>query len=147
MKRVLLGLVVVGVCLGGGIAGCAVNMTSGEEITPTKLATIAKGKTTRSEVDSTFGQPSSTTMLPDGAVRAVYMYSEHKTAMDPSTYIPIANMFYSGSTTKMYMQGLTVTYSSAGIVQDYVYTEHGQGSHHEQGMGLGGARVTPVSPR
>lgn len=146
MKRILW-MAVVGVfLLSCGLAGCAINTTIGEEITPNKLATITKGKTTRSEIEAAFGQPSSMTLVPDGTFRAMYIYSEDKRSMNPSGFIPIVGMFNSGATQKNYMQGLTITYSSSGVVQDYAYMEHGQGSHIQNSV-LSGAKMTPVSPR
>jgi hypothetical protein len=60
------------------IAGCAVNVTHGTEISGAKLDALKIGTTTKDEVVSAFGKPGATRLLPDGRTLMVYVFSRSR---------------------------------------------------------------------
>ena len=56
---------------------------------------LIKGKTTRAEVEETFGEPSDTDVLHDGRIKCVYTHVKHSSMA--RNYIPVVNWFSSGT--------------------------------------------------
>jgi hypothetical protein len=125
MKRVLLGLVVVGVFVSGGLVGCAGSTVKvGSEISSANVDKIVKGKTTKGEILQTFGQPASITRTPyNGGETLGYAYTQGGTAINPAKYIPYAGLLVP-TTGKTTTQMLNIDISKDGIVDDYNFSEH-----------------------
>jgi len=113
------------------LSGCA---SMGTKIDRGTVQAIERGKTTRTQLETSVGVPLTTNIMPDGKRMAFYLYSESK--MDPSIAIPFVGPFF--SQTKTRQQNLQVIYTKDGVVDDYEFTDQ---TNLTQGT-LGAARHT-----
>jgi len=117
MTKRYYGLLVAGFVSIALLAGCA--STGNESIRHESGATIknkvVEGKTTKADIQSMFGAPTSTSFTDSGL--EVWTYDFTKLSADAVSYIPVVNWFGSSATgTK---KSLVVMYDSKDIVQRY----------------------------
>jgi outer membrane protein assembly factor BamE (lipoprotein component of BamABCDE complex) len=110
-------LIILGVF---SFSGCAVrsgssNLSNVKQNDIKKL--IIKGKTTKADIQKTFGEPYSTSILQNGDEQWTYMFTESKAKA--SNFIPIVGIFtgsdYKGKT-------LMITFNKKGVVKDYMFS-------------------------
>lgn len=121
----------------GLISGCALpySQSSGTPIDEAKVSQIVKGKTTRAEIETMFGKPINTMMLPDGRRALSYSYTRTKlTAI--GTPIPLVG----GARGTTQNQTLQIYLSKEGIVEDYEFTDNTQ---KVRSNALGGVQSEP----
>lgn len=92
------------------------------------LAQIAKGKTTKAEIEKNFGKPQSTSFQADGTELWSYTYSE--SSKDGTSYIPLVGSFAGSSSTES--KTLNVFFSKQGIVKDYSLSSSKNKEMHNQ---------------
>jgi outer membrane protein assembly factor BamE (lipoprotein component of BamABCDE complex) len=113
-------IISISVLISFGLSGCAVrsgssNLSNVKQNDIKKL--IVKGKTTKTDIQKTFGEPYSTTILQNGDEQWTYMFTESKAKA--SNFIPIVGIFtgsdYRGKT-------LMITFNKKGVVKDYMFS-------------------------
>lgn len=118
-------------CLMAGIAlllaGCITRnpeMTSGSPIEPAKVSRIVKGTTTRAEIETLFGKPDMTSMLPDG--RRVITYNYSSTRMTVNSGAALRAAFTGGSLGKgsTHTQSLQIYVTKDGVVEDFEFNDN-----------------------
>lgn len=98
-----------------GLTGCAYGSGQlGKTDTATIEQKLVKGKTTKAEVKSLLGEPTSTTRK-NGKETWVYAHA----SMDNTVFIPFVNIFTAKGKTKE----VHVEFNSRGIMQSYEVTE------------------------
>lgn len=98
--------------------GCTVGGSYGNRISATAVQQIVKGKTTRSEIETQFGTPTSVTMTGDGKRVLMYMFMDNKT----SNVTPLTPLF--GTVNRSFeQQMLQVTLTKNDIVEDYHFSD------------------------
>lgn len=102
------------------ISGCAA--TYGQKIEADKVSQIVKGKTTRDELVSWFGQPMQTVMMPDGG-RTMYFVYYRSSGADYYKQLAATAV---GKGKAQTGTNLSVVINSDGIVTDYEYSAGSQ---------------------
>lgn len=97
------------------LIGCA---TIGTEMDMEKMESIQRGVTTRTELEESFGAPSSVGFMEDKRY-AVWTYSEAKSTV--RNFIPIVGAFTQKTNTRV--QELKVIFDENDIVVDYIFNE------------------------
>ena len=95
-QKLNISVILIGACL--TLTQCAVQTGSSQlaEAGSKEInQLLIKGKTTRTEVEEVFGEPSDTDVLPDGRIKCVYMHTKHSAMA--RNYIPVVNWFSSGT--------------------------------------------------
>lgn len=112
--------VLLAIVIGVTIVGCT--HENGTKVAQDQAAKIQKGTTTRADLVTMFGPPSSSTIHADGKEMLTWRYSSVRP--NASSYIPVVNIF----THKLDMEDtdLLVTLNKEHIVEDYNST---QGAH------------------
>ena len=113
MKTLYLLLACVSLCL--GISGCA-TYSSGSPIDETKIESIERGTTTKSELIAWFGQPTQVTSIGNGKQVLYWQYYQSKVSRSP---IP----FIGGAKADTQNSALAVTIDASGVVEDYQWTK------------------------
>ncbi len=80
---------------------------------------IVEGKTTKSQIRTTFGSPLKTTFTDGGLEVATYEFTN--VSADAISYIPIVNMFGASASGKK--KELVVLFDKSGVVQRYSMSE------------------------
>lgn len=120
MKKHLAGLVAIALVA----SGCAnLDMKAGKPIEKGSLSRIQKGRTTRQEIESMYGKPSTTTINSDGTETLVYGYQATKVTHSPMAYVPILNIFAKAKT-ETAGQALSVQVKENTVI-NYAYSESG----------------------
>ncbi|MGA2583041.1 MAG: outer membrane protein assembly factor BamE [Tepidisphaeraceae bacterium] len=142
MATVVCGLLV---CLGTLVlSGCA-SATVGTPIDKSKVDTIQKGVTTRSQVEAMFGTASNVAVLDDGRRQLTYVYANSDVKCDVDTYIPIWDIFSSHAHGTTYTQTLQVIVrKDSDIVDDYEYSDKTQQIVTSSGILGSGTTATTV---
>ena len=99
------------------ITSCAT--TTGKRIDGTKIGEIKKGRTTRTEVISLFGNPENITNSADGTT--VFTYSFASAGATPVSYIPVIGLFAGGMNIEN--ESLLITFDENNTVKDYTYSK------------------------
>ncbi|EXU75285.1 outer membrane protein assembly factor BamE domain-containing protein [Erwinia mallotivora] len=111
-----------------GIAGCsstAGNHSISNETKQSVSTKIKNGKTTKNEVLASFGKPGRETST--GSNEEQWLYSSYKSDMTALTYVPIINLFSSGSDTQS--KSLTVTFKG-DKVSDWNFSSKSDSVHN-----------------
>lgn len=111
------------------LTACA---ATGVQVKEEQLSRLEKGKTTYQEVISMLGNPTSSTLMGDGARMIGYTYVEHKTRAE--TFIPYVGAFVGGADTRA--NTVMLRFSKDGVLLDYM------ASANQFGTGLGAASGT-----
>lgn len=114
------------------IAGCA---ASGVKVSDQQLSQLQKGQTTRSELISKFGKPTTQSRNSDGTRTVIYNFAEYRTR--PATYIPIVGLFAGGS--DIHTSHAAFRFDSSDRLIDFSTSES------DMGTGLGNA-AGPIAP-
>jgi hypothetical protein len=107
--------IIIGICLISltGIAACA---TIGKDFPASGIAQIMINQSKRSDMERLFGQPLRTGS-DSGNPTATYMYYQFGLFSDPT------------------IKDLTITYTPAGLVKAYSFTESTPSGHEEDSAG------------
>lgn len=99
------------------VAGCASsgNKVLKEETSTTVAQKIVKGKSTKADVRATYGDPMTTSFTDSG--NEIWKYEFVKGHVKATNYIPIVNLFASGTTGDK--KELVVFFDKDGIVKNY----------------------------
>lgn len=108
------------------LAGCA---SSGVKVTDSQARQFKTGVSTRNQVISILGQPTSSTRSSDGTITLQYVYAESTTRA--SSFIPFVGLFTGGADVKSNIASFK--FNKDGILQETNTTES------NYGVGLGGA--------
>lgn len=111
--QILLAALYVTAALG---LGCS---SSGKEMNQSSVSQIQKGVTTRQEVESQLGPPTSTSLMPDG--RRMMTYMHHESKMHGASFIPVVGGFFGGADRRS--QVLQIYVKKDGIVEDYEFSD------------------------
>jgi len=125
--------------------GCT-SATSGTMQSQDKLSQIQKGVTTRSEVETLLGPPTSVTSEPDGTTVMLYVAGEVNTQNDFSWMIPVAGAFIpQHNSTSQRMQQITVTLDASNVVTDYQVNDNTTQTNVDSSF-LGGHAASVTTP-
>jgi len=80
---------------------------------------IVRGKTTKSQVRSMFGDPISVNFTDNG--NEVWRYQYSKTQQKLTSYLPVVSAFASGTDTKS--KHLVIFFNQRGVVKNYTMSE------------------------
>lgn len=119
MNTKLLSIAIVGTLLLSGCAATAGNHKLGSLEKGQLNAGIVKGKSTKQDVEALLGQTDRVTPSKDGG--EVWTYTFARASLKPAGYIPLVNMFYTGTnnTTKIVVAEFDVN----GVVKDVITKE------------------------
>lgn len=119
MNTKLLSIAIVGTLLLSGCAATAGNQKLGSLEKGQLNAGIVKGKSTKQDVEALLGQTDRVTPSKDGG--EVWTYTFARASLKPAGYIPLVNMFYTGTnnTTKIVVAEFDVN----GVVKDVITKE------------------------
>jgi hypothetical protein len=106
------------------LAGC---MSAGVKVDEKNLAAFEKGKTTYSEVIAGLGQPTTSTLMPDG--RRMLMYSWVQARARPQNFIPLVGAFVGGADSRS--SSVIIWISTDGRLENY------SASQSQYGIGRG----------
>lgn len=109
MNRVLKNILLMA-CV--SLAGCA---SSGVKISDEKIATLQDGKTTKTEVLASFGQPTSQHRNSDGTSTLIYSHSQ--TQARAITFVPIVGAFAGGADTTF--GSVVLNFDKSGVLSSY----------------------------
>lgn len=124
-KRTILPIVLVaGLLMLGGCASSG-NVSIANQTNDTVEGKLIRGKSTRDDVRKLYGDPIKTTFTDSGNELWEYAYS--KTHSKIQNYIPVVNMFTTGSKGKQ--NTLTVFFDKNGIVQNYTMSSSDIDTH------------------
>lgn len=120
------------------VASCA---ATGVRITDSQVAALKKGETTRSDVITAFGQPTTQVRQADGTTTVLYTYAEARTR--PETFIPIAGAFIGGVDSRS--NHVSLRFDASDKLIDYTTAESATGT----GLGAmaGSIERVPNQPR
>ena len=93
------------------LSACA---SSGVRVTDDQLSQFKEGQTTKQEVITALGQPTTTIRNADGTTMIMYTYAEARTR--GSTFIPIVGAFAGGMDTRS--NNVVMTFDRQGILQN-----------------------------
>lgn len=93
------------------LAGCA---SSGVKVSDDQLSQFKEGQTTKQEVISVLGQPTTTMRNADGTTMVMYTYAEARTRA--STFIPLVGAFVGGMDTRS--NNVVLTFDQQGVLQN-----------------------------
>lgn len=79
------------------------------------IAKIEKERSTKAEIEWTFGRPGAVDFTESGREKWVYFYSRGEVRL--ATFIPIVGLFVGGSDSRM--DSLSILFSSSGIVENF----------------------------
>ncbi|MFZ3052398.1 MAG: hypothetical protein WA099_03245 [Sulfuricurvum sp.] len=119
MNTKLLSIAIVGAILMSGCAATAGNQKLGSMEKSQLNAGIIKGKSTKQDVEALLGQTDKVTPSKDGG--EIWTYSFARASMKPAGYIPLVNLFYTGTnnTTKL----VVAEFDANGIVKEMITKE------------------------
>lgn len=119
MNTKLLSIAIVGAILMSGCAATAGNQKLGSMEKSQLNAGIIKGKSTKQDVEALLGQTDKVTPSKDGG--EIWTYSFARASMKPAGYIPLVNLFYTGTnnTTKI----VVAEFDANGIVKEMITKE------------------------
>jgi len=120
VSKLIFRLVMVVLAMGTAaltLPGCST--TTGTKVEAADVAFITKGKTTKSELLTKFGQPARRAVESSGGEVLLWFFA--KTDIDAKTFIPFVGAFMAGSTTAF--QELQVKFDKNGIVTDHKYSD------------------------
>ena len=124
------------------VAGCA-STTIGNKFDESQINKIKTGASTKENVLSLMGEPSSKSSSSNGTSIWSYQFTAIAVAARPLEFVPIVSIFAGGTTTSSSTQVLTATFNKSGIVTSCMYrTSSSQGSHDSLG---GGGRANDES--
>ena len=109
------------------LAGCAAYQSGPEPMSRDQVDSIQKGATTRAQIESMFGPPTSIAIVDNGDRLA--SYRTHQTTTPPvngASFIPLVGPFIAASQdpgTSVRRQTLQVRYSASGVVLDYEFLD------------------------
>jgi outer membrane protein assembly factor BamE (lipoprotein component of BamABCDE complex) len=95
---------VLAILLCAVLVGC---MSAGVEVKPEQTSDVRPGVTTRDQVISRLGAPTSTSTLPDGSTMLVYSFVAARAR--PASFIPIVGAFVSGADSRSSMVSFQFT--------------------------------------
>ncbi|WP_207000674.1 hypothetical protein [Trinickia mobilis] len=103
------------------LAGC---VSSGVEVKPEQTSDFRAGVTTRQEVISRLGTPTTQATLPDGSTMLVYSFSAAQAR--PASFIPILGAFVGGADARSSM--VSFQFTPAGVLKGSSSTSSQSGS-------------------
>ncbi len=103
------------------VSGCAMSTTYGQKIEADMVSKIVKGKTTKDEILSWFGQPMQSIMMPDGGRTMYFVYYKRSAGDVFKEY----GQVMTGKHKSKGANNLSVVTDKDGIVTDF---EHAAGS-------------------
>lgn len=108
-----------GVLLMSGCAATAGNQKLGSMEKTQLNSQIVKGVSTKKDVESLLGQTDKVSPTKDGG--EIWTYSYARASLKPAAYIPLVNMFYSGTnnTTKI----VVAEFDANGVVKEVITKE------------------------
>lgn len=98
------------------IGGCA---SAGKPINVNKLKQMEKGVTTKQQVRSALGSPSSAGITSEG--ESYFMYVFARTQIKGESFIPFVGAFVGGSTSDV--QTLQMWFTEDGVLKNYQFNE------------------------
>lgn len=115
----IISAVLAGVLLMSGCAATAGNQKLGTMEKSQLNAGIIKGKSTKNDVIALLGETDKVTPTKDGG--EIWTYSFARASLKPAGYIPLVNMFYSGTnnTTKI----VVAEFDANGVVKEMITKE------------------------
>lgn len=115
----IISAVLAGVLLMSGCAATAGNQKLGTMEKSQLKAGIIKGKSTKNDVIALLGETDKVTPTKDGG--EIWTYSFARASLKPAGYIPLVNMFYSGTnnTTKI----VVAEFDANGVVKEMITKE------------------------
>lgn len=116
-------------------------VSTGVQVKDEQLSAFEAGKTTRQEVISALGNPTTQMRNADGTSTMIYSYTE--ASARPATYIPFVGAFVGGADSRSTM--VTLTFDADGRLVSHTSSE----SAHGTGMGFnaGQPERVPDQPR
>ncbi len=115
----IISAVLAGMLLMSGCAATAGNQKLGSMEKSQLNSGIIKGTSTKKDVEALLGQTDKVTPTKDGG--EIWTYSFARASLKPAAYIPLVNMFYSGTnnTTKI----VVAEFDANGIVKEVISKE------------------------
>lgn len=119
MNTKLLSFAVIGALLLSGCAATAGNQKLGSMEKSQLNTSIVKGKSTKKDVEALLGETDKVAPTKDGG--EIWTYSFARASMKPAGYIPLVNLFYSGTnnTTKI----VVVEFDANSVVKEMITKE------------------------
>ena len=120
------------------LAGCA---STGVNVSEDQVSQVTKGETTRSEVVSALGNPTTVMRQADGTTMVIYNYVEARAR--PESYIPFVGAFIGGADSRSSM--VTLRFDEDDRLIDYITatSQYGTGL----GAAAGSVERVPDQPR
>lgn len=107
------------------VAGCA---ASGVQVREDQLAEFQEGKTTMQEIVGKLGQPTGSTLMPDGSRMITYTYVA--VTSRPESFVPVVGPLVGGH--DMRSNVVMLTFDRSGLLK----TKMASSSQHGTGMGM-----------
>lgn len=109
-----------------GIPGCATQSSFGSgQLSSADIDRIVKGKTSKAQILSTFGQPEHMYSDPSNGNEILsYSYSQGQGVVRPISFVPGVGQLLGGSDHTATNQILKITLTKNGVVKDYEYNEY-----------------------
>ncbi|WP_193090532.1 hypothetical protein [Advenella sp. FME57] len=115
------------------LIGCA---ASGVKVSEDQLGQLVKGQTSRTEVLSKFGKPTTQMRNSDGTATVFYNFAEYRTR--PATFIPIVGIFAGGS--DIHTSSAMFRFDANDRLVEYSTSQSDMGT----GMGRAAGPIEPV---
>lgn len=132
LRKLLFIIGCIGVSL---VAGCA-STTTGNKFDESQINKIKTGTSTKENVLSLMGAPSSKNSSSNGTSIWSYQFMEFAGRPTALEFVPIVSLFAGGITTSSSTQSLTTTFDKSGIVTSCMYrTSSSQNSDSKLGGG------------